>query len=129
MREIKFRAWDVLGKRMFYGVGVRENRVMFTPEIYQSTWNVGENFLEATKNFEKYNFIPMQFTGLHDKNGKEIYEGDIIQEVDLNTRIYQVLWDDFRWVLQAKITQRHFKDAFQMEVIGNIYENPELVKT
>ena len=67
----------------------------------------------------------MQFTGLHDKNGKEIYEGDIIAfrnekgEITLKGEIY---WES----RNAKFSD--FSPKNQVEVIGNIYENPELLE-
>ena len=87
----------------------------------------------------------MQFTGLLDKNGKEIYEGDIIQ---VNDEYRLVEWDEHRMQFMAigqttwtgekgksgnpKVAGDELKDFRQhliSEIIGNIYENPELLKT
>ena len=67
----------------------------------------------------------MQFTGLLDKNGKEIYEGDILKyrgKLSFNDPPFVVEWqnDDARWT--------EFYPSNNFEVIGNIYENPELLK-
>ncbi|KKL84776.1 hypothetical protein LCGC14_1961420, partial [marine sediment metagenome] len=72
-------------------------------------------------------FILMQFTGLKDKNGKEIFEGDILKYENRN---YEVSWmeDDggfFAWLYGYSIQGGLF---LWTEVIGNIYENPELLK-
>lgn len=61
MREIKFRAWDAIGKKMWYDV--ESHKV--------------QNF---KVNKEKEQWFIMQYTGLKDKNGKEIYEGDILKQ-------------------------------------------------
>ena len=80
-----------------------------------------------------------QYTGLKDKNGKEIYEGDIVEEkiyigdydVDGIYR-YKVVWDDdmICWSLDPNFTSIH-KDLWEcnrsLKVIGNIHENPELL--
>lgn len=112
MREIKFRAWDEEFKEVLY----------FTlNEILQP---------EVKPSFMRNNVIE-QFTGLHDKNGKEIYEGDIILnplyeepyvvEYAENLAGY-VGWGDDRICGCYLITDE------DIEVIGNIHENPELRK-
>ena len=69
-----------------------------------------------------------EYTGLEDKNGKEIYEGDIIQ---INKDIYEVFWDG-RWAeFACKCTSNslgwYHRGPEKVEIIGNIYENPDLV--
>jgi hypothetical protein len=99
MREIKFRAWDAPSdgngpSGMSYGV---------------------RHDCDAT--------AIMQFTGLRDKNGKEIYEGDIIEypleDYERNVRI------EVKWCDEAACFGM---PTDKVEVIGNIYENPELLK-
>ena len=59
-----------------------------------------------------------QYTGYDDKNGKGIYEGDFVKITDIrNTYIIQVFWSDLRLIIDG-----------QREIIGNIFENPELIK-
>ena len=76
----------------------------------------------------------MQYTGLKDKNGKEIYEGDLISEN--GGEPLEVIWQfhSVRWLMQSTLIGRTYRemayDYAQMnyEVIGNIYENPKLLK-
>lgn len=97
MREIKFRAWDKECKFMRYGA---------------------ENSLLVCLN-NPSDFEVMQYTGLHDKNSKEIYEGDIL--LYPNGEKIAVIWmgypASFSPCEETNIT----------EVIGNIYENKELL--
>jgi uncharacterized phage protein (TIGR01671 family) len=119
MREIKFRAWDTFNNNM----------------VYQT-----EN-LTAGKILNRFDVI-MQYTGLKDKNGKEIYENDII-EVDINKFIapeymhnkdsfnVQISFDNFHWSCsggEGKSLYNYTKISYvELEVIGNKYENPELL--
>ncbi len=106
MREIKFRAWDNIGKMMM-------------PEI--------RNLVLPHK--EEYGSILMQYTGLKDKNGKEIYDGDILKAQGI------VAWNDVghRWsaIDLNWNDRREWHDLEYLtspfEIIGNIYENTELL--
>mgnify|MGYP001575772868 CR=1 FL=1 len=104
MRTIKFRAWD------------KDADYMSFPE----------NIPNGTKS-DNGIYIFMQFTGLLDKNGKEIYEGDILK-YDGETRV--VIYEAPSFELQLKETRAFAWDNWAEfgEVIGNIHENPELLK-
>lgn len=110
MREIKFRAWDEKGKSM-----------------YQIT-----SLHEVNKNgaFTKIDSVLMQYTGLKDKNGKEIYEGDIVEvkERGLQVRIefHDGCFKGCDYESKARILPELFID--EAVIIGNIYENKELLK-
>lgn len=110
MREIKFRAWDDSTKEMVYQ----------TDSFFS---------LSAGKILDRYSIV-MQFTGSKDKNSKEIYEVDILNSTSGNKFI--VVFNNGCFMLQ------HIKDEYPGEylyegassfwIIGNIYQNPELVK-
>lgn len=107
MREIKFRAWDKNEKRWLSFLEV--NLAGFRNEIsfYQDT-----------------SFELMQYTGLKDKNGKEIYEGDIMRVLD---EVGQVYYDDNNVCFCIDVERDYNPCIGRYEVIGNIYENPELL--
>jgi uncharacterized phage protein (TIGR01671 family) len=136
-RILKFRAWKPWERRMIYDVipypdhmfvGNDENEV--DPEMYSV----------------------MQYTGLKDKNGKEIYEGDIIKRISRKSNIICcVFWGKYTdgeyvngiecWVIQENIPHSFCEslseagtggtyghNSFYVEVIGNKFENPELME-
>lgn len=77
------------------------------------------------------NNILMQCTGLKDKNGKLIYEGDIVKfKTELFGKPKQIIWDECHYILKDTyiILCNNEIKQFGLEIIGNIYENSELLK-
>jgi hypothetical protein len=110
-REIKFRAFDKTLFKMFEPRTLRD--------IAKEAPNNGVNW---------YQFEMMQFTGLTDKNGKDIYEGDILVCGPKDTRYHrEVIWRDGMFVLLPN--RGVFYDYIMSgEIVGNIHENPELME-
>ena len=105
MREIKFRAWN--GTEMIDDYIATSNRYGDVIVTQRST---------ACK-------VLMQYTCLKDKNGKEIYEGDIIK--------YRITFGKSRDIIREMKWKEEFNGfgpmEYKCEVIGNIYENPEIL--
>ena len=119
----KFRAWNKLASRMYIVNGLHFDRGMVQ---YANNDN-------AIRFIKLENIILMQSTGLKDKNGKEIFEGDIVKmakDVYSNTTYYEVI--RHRGGAYRLESNQHGCELWlrhtNCEVIGNIYENPELLE-
>jgi len=129
MRVIKFRAWDIEDKKMLYFNGIFNQR----PYTEQSC------FIQYESCPKYHNLEIMQFIGLLDRNGKEIYEGDLVK-VDANYNYSGDHWydaavgvveyvdDSFLIINTAEkygVVWQEFGWSTNVEVIDNIFENPE----
>jgi hypothetical protein len=130
MREIKFRAWDIDGRCYIPNTG-NPNIFPFNGMVGM-TCNGSNTGCISTDEWIQDSYVLEQYTGLKDKNGKEIYDGDIITEGD---RLMIVEWSERSagWSLRSKGWMfNHFFneaiDAVESEIVGNIHENPELIK-
>ncbi len=117
-REIKFRIWDTIDK-------------MF--EILNVAWtdSIGTS-MPSIYNYPNRRVV-QQFTGLHDKNDKEIWEGDIVGIGKDHYPRWIIEWNDRIAAFTASgyylNTNQNFSvDSRALIVIGNIFENPELLK-
>jgi uncharacterized phage protein (TIGR01671 family) len=130
MREIKFRAF--VGGKIFYNIAVdNKGKAMYFDSADGPL--SGSFDTPGWIDFD-YDGIVMQFTGLRDNNGKEIYEGDIVKgNTHRAGRIIRakVVWHYDKWAAISLISGVYFCDGpfwDQLAVIGNAYENPELLK-
>ena len=138
-REIKFRFWDKKYKIMRddnFANPINGDAQMLFLDVAGTIWLKG-NKQELTDVSDR--FIALQFTGLKDKNGKEIYKGDIVEytrkDLDKIGVLYQPTPKKVRFLIQWG--EKGFKDnklgfgelSYQKgKVIGNIYKNSELFK-
>jgi len=132
MRTIKFRIWDNINNKM-YNLGNLEDC------LYRTEF-------EEEFGYDLTNYIIMQYTGLKDKNGKEIYEGDIVkwtrktwvdiydeengyrEQTDISFIEYSI--EDRAFMIESEGYGYEGEGLWnwnEIEVIGNIYENPELL--
>lgn len=138
MKEIKFRAWDIQNERMVFDPdrfepSYLEEEKSVSPWVFYETWQDREDGIRRSCHV-------MMFTGLKDKNGKEIYECDIITAwvsrfPDSKTPGV-VCWNNHvaAFQLQYEGAFNNFPTDFlhkwhHFEILGNIYEHPELLKS
>lgn len=130
---IKFRAWEIAGKRMVLvgSIDFRNKFIEYTYSPYNDSNRVVSEFLEFC------DVVLMQSTWLFDKNGKEIFEGDVViawsqgvkgtfeikRRIDGLWLLYPAWKDGQFWYLSPTEDGRE-----TIEIIGDIYQNPELVE-
>ena len=136
MREIKFRAWDKENKKFYDDIfGIDDSGQVILIE-QGAVWTTPKYVVAK-------NCIPLQYTGIKDKNEKEIYEGDILKGISEHTEIdgtprtaisvgavkfYENLCCFMVDRLNAEPEELVDWIQESVYVIGNIYENPELMK-
>jgi len=138
LREIKFRAWDKSEEKIIYSDKEYYDYDFRCDEhgnlLCYSNCSYADTFGDEHDEWVKLDSV-MQYTGLKDKNGKEIYEGDIIKHQIKDTRT--VVFKDGAFQTKRLVPVKgELHDTFffyectgkDWEVIGNIYENPSLLE-
>jgi len=122
MREIKFRGWHTVRKKMFSAEEMTADQLTLLPT---------GSFINVSG--DSVRLIPLQYTSLRDKNGKDIYEGDIIQDVQMikvrkELAIHEIVFVGGSFCMKSAVETipifAHDGNILDnMEIIGNIYEN------
>ena len=127
----KYRAWDKHGQKMF----ANDELIIWNGNVYANDskkltcnnlkgWSIDDEYL-------------MQSTGLKDKNGKEIFEGDVVRQVrtqpttENETITGVVTMIEGTWLIMndcEQLASKLWSETDENEIIGNIYENPELLE-
>jgi len=151
VRDIKFRAWDKNKKEMithfaliptepgWSGTPIEQPTKEVCEELFRYDSLADYTLIDWSNWYGIINFIIMQYTGLKDKNGLGIFEGDLLRS-----------WEDEEWWIYGIVTYSDYNGAYfladkegfitdwdmadepsewdKFEVIGNLYENPELLE-
>lgn len=140
-REIKFRAWHKEEKEYIEDCGLFP--YPWNERTRNQTLSIRGDGVTVNQFHES--IVLEQFTGLHDKNGKEIYEGDVVKVSNEEPLSNEQITTDYDWTFDGTVINDYFgwgvniKTAFlffseivfeecDIEIIGNIHENPELLK-
>lgn len=135
MREIKFRAWNVEENVMCYDN--EDDSACYWDGVVASNVGLINSHLKVVEGYrETYKY--MQYTGLQDKNGVGIFEGDVLSRESYWKAFVGHEDGAFRWIPCDFVQRANFRPSSKniltaesltyWEVIGNIYENPELWK-
>jgi uncharacterized phage protein (TIGR01671 family) len=131
MREIKFRCWNEVDEKMYKVLQITFELIKDSEGFvyYEKILSTGERRAIAQKLSD---VILMQYIGLLDKQGKEIYEGDIVRYNGLYFEhgLYEIKFVNGSFIGINEKDELNFRKDFDfenVEVVGNIYENPELL--
>ena len=119
MREIKFRVWNKDSKS--FVKKPTSNREIETFSLF----GIARYLVQSGYSTEPNNLVFQQFTGLHDKNGAEIHEGDIVKTPKSHMFRKNILVVEYH---QNRFVPDDILDKDDVEVIGNIFENGDLLK-
>lgn len=152
-RDLKFRAWDNKDKKWLLGYEYHSlgGFSMFGEVMLMGEWsNIINRFILQQHDRTPDDLIVMQYIGLNDKNGKDIYEGDILASSNKENKDGYDVWDEndhgysvvywdkknscwngkpWCWDSAEAYDKESMLDLSFIHIAGNIFENPELLKS
>lgn len=133
-RDIKFRIWNPSGQNMLYDI---DNVFECLKQQIKFDKTMPDRGFVAEHDHRSEGMVWEQFTGLKDKNGIDIYEGDILKWISSTDEVFHnvVYFLKYRYRIKGTKNKKTFHSDFnenqifnhKCEVIGNIHENPELL--
>ena len=133
MKDIKYRVWSNIENKILSWQDICAVDVV--QEVLQGIKCAEFTDTNGNKVYNRYKFIPMEFTGLQDVNGKDIYEryiveletDNIIGLIEFKDAMFQINLN-YKWAIGMRKDLFYYYSNDKIKIVGNLYENPELLE-